>query len=389
MKKSFSGWFARAATLSVAASALLVIAPSGSDAATYVSAPLPTEFGGGVVPADPKVLKNVQQASATIAKLAATVDKCYAKGVGNVAKGAPSGVDTCLNDPAKGAIPKFLAAIDKIDVKAPGLSSCYDFKAAGQNVANTVKASNAEVYCDGTTALPAEFGGGFLPPDSDTQKNVQKASKELAKLWASIEKCYSKGVGNFSKAKADGVTTCLTDPAKGVITKYQAKIAGITLPPCADFATLQAQVEGISKAANNQYCACSQTVATVTTSYGGSASAASTFLGYDDAKLDIPGFGSQQSVIDRVDDLSGVVGGTFSYADTDTDANTLDDRIAVGLISLSQPFPAGDFMSVTFDCKAGQGAAVAGDFACTLDASDNNGDAITGSCSVSSVSYVP
>ena len=389
MMKSFSSWLARAATLSVAASALLIAAPSGSDAATYVSAPLPTEFGGGVVPADPKVLKNDQKASATIAKLAATVEKCYSKGVGNLAKGKPDGVDACLNDPAKGALPKFIAAIDKIDVKAPGLSSCYDFKAAGQSVANTVKASNATVYCDGTTALPAEFGGGFLPPDADTQKNVQKASKELGKLWASIEKCYSKGVGNFSKAKPDGVTACLSDPAKGVIPKYLGKLAKLTLPGCADFATLQAQVEGISKAANNQYCACGQTVATVTTSYGGNASAASTFLGYPDAQLDIPGFGSQQSVIDRVADLTGVAGGTFSYADTDTNANTLDDQIAVGLISLSQPFPAGPFMTVTFDCKAGQGATVAGDFACTLDASDNNGDTIPGTCTVSSVSYLP
>jgi len=336
----------------------------------------------------------VQKASATIAKLAATVEKCYSKGVGNVAKGGASGVDACLNDPAKGAIPKFMAAIDKIDAKAPGLSSCYDFKAAGQNVANSVKASNAEVYCDGTTALPAEFGAGFLPPDSGTQKNVQKASKELAKLWASIEKCYSKGVGNVSKGKPDGVTACLADPAKGVVPKYEAAIAKVAakapgLPGCADFATLQAQVEGISKAANNQYCACSRTVATVTTSYAGNASAASTFVGYPETALDIPGFGSQQSVIDRVTDLTGVLGGTFSYADTDTDANTLDDQIAVGLISLSQPFPAGPFLSVSLDCKAGQGAAVAGDFTCTLDASDINGAQIAGSCSVSSVSYVP
>jgi hypothetical protein len=373
----------------IAAAALLALSSGTAFAATYVSAPLPTEFGGGVVPADPKVLKNDQKASATIAKLAATVEKCYAKGVGNVSKGNPSGVDACLNTPAKGALPKFQAAIDKIQSKAPGLSACYDFKAAGHNVANTVKASNATVYCAGTTALDPEFGGGFVPPDSDTLKNVQKASKELAKLYASIEKCYNKGVGNFSKAKADGVDVCLNDAAKGVLPKFQAKIAGITLPPCADFATLRAQVEGISKAANSQYCACSKTVATVSTTYGGSASAVSTFLGYPDTQLDIPGFGSQQSVIDRVHDLTGVVGGTFSYGDTDTNANTLDDQLAVGLISLSQSVPSGPFATVTFDCKAGQAAAVAADFSCALDASDSQGSAVPGSCAVSTVSYVP
>ena len=373
----------------IAAAALLALSSGTAFAATYVSAPLPTEFGGGVVPADPKVLKNDQKASATIAKLAATVEKCFSKGVGNVSKGAPSGLDACLNMPDKGALPKFQAAIDKIQSKAPGLSACYDFKAAGQNVANTVKASNATVYCSGTTALDAEFGGGFVPPDSDTLKNVQKASKELAKLYASIEKCWSKGVGNFSKAKADGVDVCLNDPAKGVIPKFQAKIAGMTLPPCADFATLQAQVEGISKASNNQYCGCSKAVATVGTSYGGSASAVSTLLGYPDTQRDIPGFGSQASVIARVADLTGVVGGTFSYGDTDTNANTLDDQLAVGLISLSQSVPSGPFATVTFDCKAGQAPATAADFACTLDASDSQGSAVPGTCAVSSVSYVP
>lgn len=389
MNRTFLRWLPSKGAGPIAAAALLALSSGSAFAATYVSAPLPTEFGGGVVPADPKVLKNDQKASATIAKLAATVEKCFSKGVGNVSKGSPSGVDACLNTPDKGALPKFQAAIDKIQSKAPGLSACYDFKAAGQNVANTVKASNATVYCSGTTALDPEFGGGFVPPDADTLKSVQKASKELAKLYASIEKCWSKGVGNFSKAKPDGVDVCLNDPAKGVIPKYVAKIAGITLPPCADFATLQAQVEGISKSANNQYCGCSQAVATVSTTYGGSASAVSTFLGYPDVQLDIPGFGSQPSVIGRVTDLTGVVGGTFSYADTDTNANTLDDQIAVGLISLSQAFPQGPFVKVAFDCKAGQAAAVAADFSCVLDASDNNGASIPGTCAVSSVSYVP
>jgi hypothetical protein len=389
MNGSFLRWLPKRGAGPVAAAALLALSSGSAFAATYVSAPLPAEFGGGVVPADPKVLKNVQKASATIAKLAATVEKCFAKGVSNAAKGAATGVGACLNDPAKGALPKFQAAIAKIDAKAPGLSSCYDFAAAGTQVANTVKAQNATVYCAGSTALDAEFGGGFVPPDSDTLKNVQKASKELAKLWASIEKCYSKGVGNFSKAKADGVATCLSDPSKGVLPKFQAKIAGITLPPCADFATLRTQVEGIVKASNNEYCACSKATATVATTFGGAATGVSTILGYPGDQVDIPGFGSQQSVVDRVANLTGVSGGTFSYGDNDTNADLLDDQLSVGLLSLGQSVPSGSFVSATFDCKIGQAAVVPADFACTLDASDNNGASIPGTCSVSSVTYVP
>lgn len=389
MNRTFLRWLPTRGAGPLAAAALLALSSGTAFAATYVAAPLPTEFGSGVVPADPKVLKNVQKASATIAKLAATVEKCYAKGVGNVSKGAPSGVDACLNTPDKGALPKFQAAIAKIDAKAPGLSSCYDFAAAGVQVANTVKAQNATVYCSGTTALDAEFGGGFVPPDSDTLKNVQKASKELAKLWASIEKCYGKGVGNFSKAKATGVDACLNDPAKGVIPKFVAKIGGITLPPCADFATLRAQVEGIVKASNGQYCGCSKATATVSTTFSGAATGVSAILGYPGDQVDIPGFGSQQSVVDRVANLTGIVSGTFSYGDNDTNADLLDDQLSVGLLSIGTPIPSGPFVSATFDCRAGEAPVTPADFACTLDASDNDGATIPGSCAVSSVTYLP
>ncbi|MBY0279093.1 hypothetical protein K2Z84_27485 [Candidatus Binatia bacterium] len=389
MNRTFLRRLPRKGAGPIAAAALLALSSGTAWAATYVAAPLPPEFGGGVVPADPKVLKNDQKASATVAKLAATVEKCFAKGVANVSKGAPSGLDTCLNLADKGALPKFQAAIAKIDEKAPGLSSCYDFAAAGIQVANTVKAQNAIVYCAGTTALDPEFGGGFVPPDGDTLKNVQKASKELAKLWASIEKCYSKGVGNFSKAKATGVDTCLNDPAKGVLPKFQAKIGGITLPPCADFATLRTQVEGIVKASNTQYCGCSKAVAKVSTTFSGAATGVSTILGYPGDQADIPGFGSQPSVVERVANLTGINSGTFSYGDNDTNADLLDDQLSVGLLSIGTAIPSGPFITATFDCKAGQAAVTPADFACTLDASDNDGATIPGTCAVSSVSYLP
>ena len=81
-------------------------------------------------------------------------------------------------------------------------------------VALTASAASAGTYVTG--ALPSEFGGGFIPPDAKVLKNVQKASKEGAKLAASVEKCYSKGAANYSKNKATGVDTCLNDVKKGV-----------------------------------------------------------------------------------------------------------------------------------------------------------------------------
>ena len=111
-----------------------------------------------------------------------------------------------------------------------------------------------------TGELPSEFGAGFIPPNPAILKNVQKASKEGAKLAASVEKCYSKGAANFSKGKATGVSSCLNDPSKGVLPKYTAKINGIAakapgLPPCHNYASDGALIAGLVKGFNGQvYC---------------------------------------------------------------------------------------------------------------------------------------
>jgi hypothetical protein len=135
-----------AAALALATCIGLATAPSAS-AATYVTGPLPAEFGGGFIPPNPSVLKNVQKASKEGAKLAAAVEKCYSKGASNYSKGKATGVDTCLNDASKGVIPKFEAKIAKIASKAPGLPPCHDFAADGTLIAGLVKGFNALTYC--------------------------------------------------------------------------------------------------------------------------------------------------------------------------------------------------------------------------------------------------
>ncbi len=252
-----------------------------------------------------------------------------------------------------------------------------------------------------TGPLPSEFGGGFIPPDPNVLKNVQKATKEAAKLAASVEKCYAKGVANFSKGKATGVTTCLDDPSKGVLPKFQAKIAGIAakapgLPPCFDFPAAGAAVASLVKGFNPvNYCdgeplACSQVVVTIQTTYSDpDAAGVTTFVTYPQAKANIPGAGSDPSVQERIINLTGIGDGLFSVGDSDTDVPTdlLDDRISAGLLSLNSAVPAGDFAEATFDCKPGQ-VPLPNEFGCTLDASDFDGNTIPGNCGVS-VTYVP
>ncbi|MBY0277275.1 hypothetical protein K2Z84_18240 [Candidatus Binatia bacterium] len=139
----------------------LALSASVALAGTYVSGALPSEFGGGYIPPNPAILKNVQKASKEGAKLAASVEKCYSKGAANYSKGKAPGVGTCLNDPAKGVVPKYTAKINGIAAKAPGLPSCHNYVADGSLIAGLVKGFNGSTYCqspsgafvDGTSSL--------------------------------------------------------------------------------------------------------------------------------------------------------------------------------------------------------------------------------------------
>jgi hypothetical protein len=125
----------------------LALTASAALAGTYVSAPLPSEFGGGFTPPNPAVLKNVQKASKEGAKLAASIEKCYSKGAANFSKNKATNVSVCLNDPAKGVLPKFQAKINGIAAKAPGLPPCHNYNGDGPTIATLVKAFNPAVYC--------------------------------------------------------------------------------------------------------------------------------------------------------------------------------------------------------------------------------------------------
>jgi hypothetical protein len=140
----------------------LALSASVALAGTYVSGALPAEFGGGFIPPNPGILKNIQKASKEGSKFSAAVEKCYSKGAANFSKNKATGVNTCLNDPAKGVIPKFVAKLNGIAAKAPGVPPCaMDPNAAASTIAGLVKAFNPSVYCqspsgafvDGTPVL--------------------------------------------------------------------------------------------------------------------------------------------------------------------------------------------------------------------------------------------
>ena len=97
----------------------------------------------------------------------------------------------------------------------------------------------------------------FVPPDSSTQRNLASASKELARLSTTFEKCYSKGIRNVSKGKDHNLELCLGRAQ----ARFEAKIAALELkgeglPDCTDFRAMALEI-GLERQDLNsqQYCA--------------------------------------------------------------------------------------------------------------------------------------
>jgi hypothetical protein len=90
------------------------------------------------------------------------------------------------------------------------------------------------------------------------------------------------------------------------------------------------------------------------------------------ASVNIPGLGGQQSVIDRIANLTGLSGGLFSVGDQDDES-----RVNIGLISIGTTIPPGNFARVRFDCASGASLPASGSFTCTVDASTSDGNLVS------------
>ena len=109
----------------------------------------------------------------------------------------------------------------------------------------------------------------------------------------------------------------------------------------------------------------------------------SVFLGYPGNRINI----IDEALSEQVLDLSGVAG-TRLVADNDTNADTLDDQLAVGLVTAGQGVPQGSFTSVLFDCVDGASRPIAQDFTCTAEFATQFGT-VPGSCQVTALEYPP
>jgi cysteine-rich repeat protein len=100
-------------------------------------------------------------------------------------------------------------------------------------------------------------------------------------------------------------------------------------------------------------------------------------LNYPVASVDLPGSGSDDSVIERVTDVSGAAGFS-SIQDLDTNNDDTDDQLH-NVYAATQNIPPGPFEAVVFDCRPGAQAPPAGAFVCTVsDTVDSQANPVEG-----------
>ena len=96
------------------------------------------------------------------------------------------------------------------------------------------------------------------------------------------------------------------------------------------------------------------------------------------ASANIPGSGVDQSVKDRIDLASS---GLEVKNDFDSDDDLADDTATAGFVGTDVQ-TAGLFVTITFDCVAGQSAPSASDFTCDVVSASLQGNAVDLGCTV-------
>lgn len=221
----------------IAAGAIL----AGTAGATPLPNPPFTE--GGFVPPNDDVLKAEQSVSKTVAKAVGNGAKCYTKGVANIFAGkagpeGDGGVNTCLNDPAKGVAAKAQAAIiGKLATYPAAVQACLAANAGTLlGLQSQTQGLLPQALCSGSTPLPAAYGtGALLPDDKDTLKTVLSSIGIFSKAGAGVQKCIDKGIKAIALgAPGDGgVSACVdAEAAKGeaAFAKLEGKVGGV--PAC-------------------------------------------------------------------------------------------------------------------------------------------------------------
>jgi hypothetical protein len=238
------------AACALVAAALVAAAPVA--AAPYVPGPLPAELGGGFLPEDRRQFKSVAAARKAALKLWTTAAKCFEKGLKSLVKGKADGVAACLDDPKKGALAKYAAAIAKLAAKEPGLPACHAYEGEAAEILAGLRQLTASAFCAEGAALPPVFGGGALPADAALLKSLLKVAAQGVQLYRAVWSCHDKAIAARAQQKVPDLEACLTGAKKGALPKHLAKLDKLAakapgLPACYDAATTAGEVRALAR----------------------------------------------------------------------------------------------------------------------------------------------
>lgn len=124
-------------------------------------------------------------------------------------------------------------------------------------------------------------------------------------------------------------------------------------------------------------CTGSESIVVAVSLAGGDYTSARVDLKYP-VSANIPGSGTETSVGDRI---VFAADGLKVRNDFDSDDDLKDDTVTAGFVGTDVQ-SAGLFVTITFDCVAGEPQPAAGEFACTVVSASFQGTAATLSCSV-------
>jgi hypothetical protein len=278
-----------------------------------------------------------------------------------------------------------------LQAKSKALVTCWDQRLLGKH---------SDVCPDGSNpdpkSAPRKAFDAIAKAEATKVKNICKACGGADKLCDGVADVPVASIGftpTCTNVQVPGGQNCGGIGAVSTVDK---------LVQCVDCVT-EYHVDVLDGAAHWEFpSTCTTAVVTVVTSFTPPSlpdfvAGVQTNVSYPGPKLDIPGSGGSQQhpeILTRVTNLTGL-GGTFSASDNNLIPDSFDDSLSAGLLFLNTPgIPAGNFVKLSFDCRAGAQVPTLADFSCSSDVSDfdgsaGNGGTLTSSCQVTNLVTTP
>ncbi len=249
--------------------------PAATDTATVtptvIPTPTATQDDSGFIPPDPNTARCEETVSSHLAKFAVCTTRCEVKQADFALAGKFFDEEAC--EAGTGTPVSCRAAYDRATTSlvAQGICpACLDAAAQGSlaDLMTTVLEDNSGlIYCAGTSG----FGGddtGFVPPDANTAKCEDTASRNISRLATCVMKCQTKQAkfalaGRFFDEEACETGTGTPLSCRAAYDKATTSLVAQGICPACLNATVQGDLADLMTAfleTNNRLIYCAGTV---------------------------------------------------------------------------------------------------------------------------------